>query len=325
MIETIQQVTVSFQNKLPPVRGKGTFQWDPRYDKKRWEKELAARRIKKKKSGKFFRFIKAVIVLIVLLVVGFAGFYMLYPDVSKLRKQNPGKTSFMEYREAEYRAKGKKIRIQSKWVPLRSISPYLMKAVLISEDDKFWSHHGFDTEAIQKALEKNLEAGRFKLGGSTISQQLTKNLYLTPSKNPIRKLKEAMITWRLERTLSKRRILELYLNVVEWGEGIFGAETAARRHFGKPASALTAEEAARLAAALPNPRRYRVDGTSRYVERRAKIIYTIMVRRGIVVPDYEEVTTTPPGTVDETSPISPADREGANSTNPGPTPPPAGQ
>lgn len=270
---------------------------------------MATRKVKKKKPGKFLRFIKVAIVLVVLLVVGFAGFYMVYPDVSKLKKQNPGKTSFMEYREAEYRAQGKKIRIQSRWVPLRSISPYLMKAVLIAEDDKFWSHHGFDTEAIQKALEKNLEAGRFKLGGSTISQQLTKNLYLTPSKNPVRKLKEAIITWRLERALSKRRILELYLNVVEWGEGVFGAEAAARRHFGKPASALTAEEAAKLAAALPNPRRYRVDGTSRYVERRAKIIYTIMVRRGIVVPDYEEVTTTPPETVDETSPIPPAQGE----------------
>jgi len=195
----------------------------------------------------------------------------------------------MEYREAEYRAKGKKTRVQSRWVPLRSISPYLMKAVLIAEDDKFWSHHGFDTEAIQKALEKNLEAGRFKLGGSTISQQLTKNLYLTPSKNPVRKLKEAIITWRIERTLSKRRILELYLNVVEWGEGIFGAETAALRYFGKPASLLTAQEAAKLVVILPNPRKYRLDGSSQYVEKRAQIIYDVMVRRGIVVPEYDEV------------------------------------
>jgi len=283
------------------------------------------RKVKKKRSGKFLRFIKAAIILVLLIVLGFTGFYMVYPDVSKLKKQNPGKTSFMEYREDEYRAKGRKVRIQSRWVPLKSISPYLMKAVLIAEDDKFWSHHGFDKEAIQKAFEKNLEAGKFKLGGSTISQQLTKNLYLTPSKNPIRKLKEAIITWRLERTLSKRRILELYLNVVEWGEGIFGAEAASRRHFGKPASALSAEEAAKLAAALPNPRRYRVDGTSRYVENRARIIYTIMVRRGIVVPEYEEVTSTAPETVDETAPIPPADSQGANPTNPGPTPQPNGQ
>lgn len=255
---------------------------------------------KKNKPGRFFRFIISICILSILIVAGFGAFYLVYPDVSKLKKQNPGKTSFMEYRENEYRAKGKNIKIQKKWVPLGSISPYLMKAVLIAEDDKFWKHHGFDKEAIQKAFEKNLEAGKFKLGGSTISQQLTKNLYLTPTKNPVRKLKEAVITWRLERTLKKRRILELYLNVVEWGEGIFGAEAAARRHFGKPAAALTAEEAAKLAAALPNPRRYRVDGTSQYVERRAKVIYAIMAKRGIVVPEYEEVVKTPPEEITET-------------------------
>ncbi|HBL22634.1 MAG TPA: monofunctional biosynthetic peptidoglycan transglycosylase [Deltaproteobacteria bacterium] len=256
---------------------------------------------------------KISIILILLVILGFTGFYLVYPDVSKLKKQNPGKTSFMEYREDEYRTRGKKVKIQSRWVPLKSISPYLMKAVLIAEDDKFWKHHGFDKEAIQKAFEKNLESGKFKLGGSTISQQLTKNLYLTPAKNPVRKLKEAIITWRLERTLSKRRILELYLNVVEWGEGIFGAEAASRRHFGKPASALTAEQAAKLAAALPNPRRYRVDGTSRYVERRAKIIYAIMVRRGIVVPDYEEVVATPGDSTPENAP-TPATETGDTTT-----------
>jgi monofunctional biosynthetic peptidoglycan transglycosylase len=248
----------------------------------------------KKKPGRFFRFIISICILGALVIVGFGAFYLVYPDVSKLKKRNPVKTSFMEYREAEYRAKGRNIKIQQKWVSLGSISPYLMKAVLIAEDDKFWKHHGFDKEAIQKAFEKNLESGKFKLGGSTISQQLTKNLYLTPAKNPVRKLKEAIITWRLERALTKRRILELYLNVVEWGEGIFGAEAAARRHFGKPAAALTAEEAAKLAAALPNPRRFRVDGTSRYVERRAKVIYSIMAKRGIVVPEYEEVVKSPP-------------------------------
>lgn len=264
---------------------------------------------KKKKPGRFFRFIISIFVLGVLIIGGFCAFYLVYPDVSKLKRQNPGKTSFMEYREAEYRAKGKKIKIQQRWVSIGSISPFLMKAVLIAEDDKFWKHHGFDKEAIQKAFEKNLESGKFKLGGSTISQQLTKNLYLTPTKNPVRKIKEAIITWRLERTLTKRRILELYLNVVEWGEGIFGAEAAARRHFGKPASALTAEEAAKLAAALPNPRRYRVDGTSKYVERRAKVIYSIMAKRGIVVPEYEEVVATPPEETTEAPATSTTEKE----------------
>jgi monofunctional glycosyltransferase len=214
---------------------------------------------------------------------------MVYPDVSRLKKENPKKTSFMEYREDEWKKKGKKFRIQKKWVSLGHISPYVMKAVIIAEDDKFWSHKGFDLDAIQKAIEKDIEKGKFKFGGSTISQQLVKNLYLTPSKNPLRKAKETIITWRLERALNKRRILEIYLNVVEWGEGIFGIEAAAQHYYSKPAIALGPQEAARLAAVLPNPRRYRPNGSSKYVEKRATIIYDIMVRRGIVVPEYEDV------------------------------------
>jgi len=196
----------------------------------------------------------------------------------------------MKYREMEWKREGKKFRIQQKWVPLSMISPYMRKAVLIAEDDKFWSHEGFDYEAIQKALEKDIMAKKFKLGGSTISQQLAKNLYLSPSKNPVRKIREAIITWRMERILTKRRILELYLNVAEWGDrGIFGIEMASRHYYGKSASELFPEEAARLAAVLPNPRKYNPLGESGYVLHRANLIYSIMVRRGIVVPEYEEV------------------------------------
>lgn len=212
------------------------------------------------------------------------------PDVSRLKKENPPKTSFMEYRENEWKREGKKYRIQQKWVSLSRISPYLIKAVLIAEDDKFWSHEGFDYEALQKAIEKDIKAKKFKLGGSTISQQLVKNLYLSPSKNPIRKIREAIITWRMERDLSKKRILELYLNVAEWGDGgIFGIETASWHYYGKTASDLNPEEAARLAAVLPNPRKFNPLGESRYVVHRSNLIYSIMVRRGIVVPEYEEV------------------------------------
>jgi len=211
------------------------------------------------------------------------------PDVSKLKKKNPRKTSFMEYREKEWKREGKKYGIQQKWVPLSRISPYLIKAVLIAEDDKFWSHEGFDYDAMHKALEKDLKAKQFKLGGSTISQQLAKNLYLSPSKNPIRKIREAIITWRLEIKLKKKRILELYLNVAEWGNyGIFGIEMAALHYYGKSASELTPEESARLASVLPNPRKYNPIGESRYVVNRANLIYSIMVRRGIVVPGYED-------------------------------------
>lgn len=220
-------------------------------------------------------------------------YYFFFPDVAKLRKSNPGKTSFMEYREAEWKEAGKRLRIRQSWRPLSRISPYVVKAVIISEDDKFWSHDGFDFEAMHKAMDKNLKKGRIKYGGSTISQQLAKNLYLTPSRNPVRKLKEAILTWRIEQTLSKRRILELYLNVAEWGEGLFGIEAASRRYFGKSAADIGAIEAARLVSALPNPRRYNPSGSSRFVENRSHRIYRIMVRRGIVIEDFEEIMKEP--------------------------------
>lgn len=235
------------------------------------------------------KLIKFIAFLVLLTLMTGIGFFMVYPDVSRLKKENPKKTSFMEYREAEWKKMGKKLGIQKRWVPLSRISPYLMKAVIIAEDDKFWSHKGFDLDAIQKALEKDLEKGKFTFGGSTISQQLVKNLYLTPSKNPLRKAKEAIITWRMEKAINKRRILELYLNVVEWGEGIFGIEAASQHYYGKSAINLSPQESARLAAVLPNPRRYRPTGPSKYVEKRANIIYGIMVKRGIVVPEYEDL------------------------------------
>jgi monofunctional biosynthetic peptidoglycan transglycosylase len=168
------------------------------------------------------------------------------------------------------------------------------KAVLIAEDDKFWQHEGFDLEAMQKAIEKDIKLGKLKYGGSTISQQLAKNLFLSPSKNPLRKVKEAILTWRIENNLSKRRILELYLNVAEWGDGIFGIEAASRHYYGKSAAELTPMEAARLVVVLPNPLKYNPTGTSKYVEKRAEIVYGIMVRRGIVIEEYEDIMKAPP-------------------------------
>jgi len=156
----------------------------------------------------------------VVIVLSFFSLLYLFgvPDLSRLKKENPPKTAFMEYREKEAKKKGKKYRIHQAWVPLSRISPYLIKAVLIGEDDKFWSHEGFDYDAIQKAVERDIKIGKFKFGGSTISQQLARNLFLSPEKSLLRKLREALITWRMEKVLSKKRILELYLNVVEWGE-----------------------------------------------------------------------------------------------------------
>lgn len=241
------------------------------------------------RKKKIFR-LRNIILVCLLALVGSMAVYFVYPNVGKLKKENPKKSAFMEYREAEWAEKGKKIKIAQYWVPLGSISPALVKAVLIGEDDKFYQHEGFDFDAMQKAIEKDIAEKKFKFGGSTISQQLAKNLYLTPSKNPVRKVKEAILTWRIENTLSKKRILELYLNVAEWGEGIFGIEAAARHYYGKSAAGLSPYEAARLAAVLPNPRKFNPLGQSRYVENRSRIIYGIMQRRGIAPPDLDEIS-----------------------------------
>jgi monofunctional biosynthetic peptidoglycan transglycosylase len=242
-----------------------------------------------------------------------AAYLLMMPDLSKLKKGNPKKTAFMEYREKEAREKGKKYRVHQIWVPFSKISPSLVKAVLIAEDDKFWKHEGFDFEAIQKAIEKDIQAKKFKFGGSTVTQQLVKNLYFSPEKSFIRKIGEALITWRMEKVLSKRRILELYLNVVEWGDGIFGVEAASRHYFGKPSSELTPGEAARLASVLPNPKKYNPAGDQRYVINRSNLIYSIMVQRGMVIPDYKEVTeSTESSPLDEKS-LSPPFSKGVPS------------
>jgi monofunctional glycosyltransferase len=240
-----------------------------------------------------WKFIKIIFLLTVAAITVPIALCFVYPDVPKLIKENPKKTSFMEYREDQWKEQKKKITIRQQWIPLSRVSPYMTKAVLIAEDDKFWSHKGFDFDAIEKAIEKDLKAKKFKIGGSTISQQLAKNLYLTPSKNPIRKIKEAIYTWRIERNLTKRRILELYLNVAEWGEGIFGIEAASRHYYNKTAIELSAMEAARLASALPNPKKYIPTGNSGYINKRSQIIYNIMVRRGVVVEEYDEIIKSP--------------------------------
>ncbi len=239
------------------------------------------------------RLIKTIPILLFCALILSIAVYFVYPNVSNLKRGNPKKTSFMEYRERQWKEEGKKITIHQYWVPLSRISNYMTKAVIIAEDDKFWSHAGFDFEAMEKSFEKDIKEKKFKFGGSTISQQLAKNLFLTPSKNPLRKIKEAILTWRLEKNLSKRRILELYLNVAEWGEGIFGIEAASRHYYGKHASELSAEEAAHLASVLPNPRKYNPVGSSRYVNNRSRVIHEIMVRRGIVVEEYEDVIKSP--------------------------------
>ncbi|MCK9373068.1 MAG: monofunctional biosynthetic peptidoglycan transglycosylase [Sulfuricurvum sp.] len=235
---------------------------------------------------------KIILLLIVAAGVIDVGRYFIYPNISDLKEIRPIPTAFMEYRQNEWADNNQDIQMEYKWVTFSQISPNVIKAVLIGEDDKFWNHDGFDVEGMEQALERSLKKGSVA-GGSTISQQLSKNLYLSPSKNPVRKLKEAIITWRIENTLSKRRILEIYLNIAEWGEGIFGIEAAARHYYHKSAACLSGREAARLAAVLPNPIKYNPTGNQKYVKNRSKIIYKIMQRRGIVIPEYKEVMHPP--------------------------------
>ena len=167
-----------------------------------------------------------------------------------------GATSFMAYRMDELHVRNPKARIKYTWVPYDRISANLKRAMVAAEDAKFADHEGFDWDGIQNALEKNQKKGRVVAGGSTITQQLAKNLFLTPARSYVRKAEEAVITVMLEALLPKRRILEIYLNVVEWGSGVFGAEAAARHYFGLAAAQLSAEQAARLAAMAPSPRFY---------------------------------------------------------------------
>ncbi|MBL8485372.1 MAG: monofunctional biosynthetic peptidoglycan transglycosylase [Rhodocyclaceae bacterium] len=195
------------------------------------------------------------------------------------RSHAPGSTSFMSIRLAELRDKNPRASLQYQWVPYARISDNLKRAVVAAEDDGFVDHEGFDWEGIQRALEKNQKRGKVVAGGSTISQQLAKNLFLSPTKSWLRKGQEVLITFMMEWVLDKQRILEIYLNVVEWGNGIFGAEAAARRYYGVSAAQLGAEQAAHLAVMLPNPRKYekqfgprlqahaaRIQGRMRYAE-----------------------------------------------------------
>jgi monofunctional biosynthetic peptidoglycan transglycosylase len=184
----------------------------------------------------------------------------------------PASTAFMQARLERLRAQDPKARLRHQWVGYERISAHLKRAVVAAEDAKFVGHEGFDWEAIQKAIAKNERRGRIVAGASTISQQLAKNLFLSGERSYLRKGQEAAITWMLETVMPKRRILELYLNFAEWGEGVFGAEAAARHHFGVSAAALSAEQAAWLAAILPSPRRYERGRSTLYLAGRVETI-----------------------------------------------------
>ena len=235
---------------------------------------------RKRRRG-FFR-AGQVIAAVFAALFGYASFiYLTLPDVRGLKTSNPDTTAFIELRAREARARGEEPRRIQRWVSYGRISPNLTRAVLVAEDGAFWKHEGIDFDQLKESMEINLERMEFARGGSTITQQLAKNLYLSPSKNPIRKIREFLIARQLEAELPKQRILELYLNVIEWGDGIYGAEGAARTYFHKSAADLGAQEAALLAAAIVNPRLLDPGHPTSRLRRRQQMV---MRRMGAVTP-----------------------------------------
>jgi monofunctional biosynthetic peptidoglycan transglycosylase len=232
----------------------------------------------------------ATVAALVLVAAGILAVQATLPDVDELARRAPCRTALMRQREAEARRAGRRYRVDQRWVPYDRVSPLLRRAVLTAEDDAFYSHGGLDWNELQAAARKNLEKRRVVRGGSTITQQLAKNLYLGTDRSLARKLKEVLLAFRLERALTKRRIFELYLNLIEWGPGIYGAEAAAQRHFGVSAAELDARQALLLAAVIINPIRYSAREPSRRIERRVRLIATRMRRRGYLTEEqYAQV------------------------------------
>ena len=215
-------------------------------------------------------------------------------EVRKLAQTNPVRTRLMEQRAEEANAKGRKTRVAQSWVPLSRVSRHLIHAVLSSEDQNFFGHEGVDWKAIEESMEKNVERGRFARGGSTITQQLAKNLYFGTRKSLVRKARELVVTRWLEADLSKARILALYLNLIEWGDGVYGCEAAARHWHGKSASDLSATEAAGLAAMIPNPRRLNPRVNPSRHERATRRVLWLMGQAGYLGRDGAGLGAEPP-------------------------------
>ena len=221
-------------------------------------------------------------IIAALLAVGFACaayIYLTLPDVRVLRAQNPATTAFIELRAHEALDKGEQPRRVQRWVPYGRISQHLKRAVIVTEDGAFWEHGGVDFQALKESMEVNLERLEFARGASTITQQLAKNLLLSSERTLARKGQEFVLTFALEVCLSKRRILEIYLNSVEWGEGLFGAQAAARYYYRVDAARLGAYPSARLAVMLPAPKRFEKRPGSGYLAERAG---TVVARMGAV-------------------------------------------
>ena len=219
---------------------------------------------------KFFKYLVALIGIVLFAFLAYQGYVLV--KLWWWTDRNPSTTAFMEARLEVMREKNPVAKLKNQWVPYAKISQHLKRAILVAEDDKFIDHEGFDWEGIQKAREKNQKRGRVVAGGSTISQQLAKNLFLTGERSLFRKGEEAVITVMMEWMMDKERILEIYLNVIEWGDGVFGAEAAARHYFGVGAGQLSAEQAAKLAAMVPRPRFYDRNRNAPWLLKKTQII-----------------------------------------------------
>ena len=223
---------------------------------------------------------RIVLAVVLALLAWLAWEWIRFPNVRKLATERPKTTAFMEQRQRLLRSQGKSDELEWRWVPYGQISPNLRRAVLVAEDNDFYEHEGVDMKAMREAFDRNWKRGKITHGGSTITQQLAKNLYLSPSRNPLRKVREYFIARSLEKHLTKKRILEIYLNVVELGERVYGAEAGARHYFGKSAASLTPREAALLAGALPNPRVMNPGRPNKRLQRRQAMILSRMRRWG---------------------------------------------
>jgi monofunctional glycosyltransferase len=277
---------------------------------------------------------RRVLLLLVIAVILFAGYeWLTFPDVAALATKPPATTAFMEERKAELRAAGKSDAIAYRWVPYARISPYLRRAVLVAEDDTFFEHDAVDVKGLEEAIRKDWTRRTLTHGGSTITQQLAKNLYLSPSRNPLRKVKEYFIARSLESHLTKKRILEIYLNVAEMGERVYGAEAGAESYFQASAGSLTPSQAALLAACLPNPRLMNPAAPNKRLRWRQRMVLSRMRRWGYLfekevltekkppaaaTPAAETTATVDPA-LQQTPPTDTATPEPASTTETAPT------
>jgi monofunctional glycosyltransferase len=221
------------------------------------------------------KLLRRLVIVVVVITISYHALILF--RVTKLRHSNPSTTNLIDQRAESAKERGREPKIIRTWVPYHNISPHLVRSVLAGEDLRFSRHAGIDWQGIGLAMKKNWQEKRFSRGGSSITQQLAKNLFLSPSRNPLRKLHEMLIAWEMERILGKRRILEIYLNVIEWGDGIYGAEAAARRYFGVSAASLNEEQSIFLSAIIPAPLNgYNLNDRSYYLRHRVNVIRSFM-------------------------------------------------